>query len=792
MVTGYGNLPAWAADDPCALFEAADRYERSNGRLFVEIEVALPNELSEAQQRALVQVMAAAVTAPGLPFTYSIHAGRPKSPGEPANPHAHILISERVTDGIPRSAERWFRRANRKNPGSGGAAKDRGMKEVSWVKDTRNLIEGLINEHLEQARVAERVTADSHATRIEKALAAGDIETAEFLRQRPPGMHLGPTVAALERDRFRQKEGEGRTLSRAGEPTDRGDYQRAIAADSERLVVELAANTAALDGARAELQQAEQWVEAAWSAGLADDEVLRIYETSELAEAGAGWASVESAAAAQVERKAAAETAAGEFPIPIDVEALCRSARDRGVDPVSVLEEATASFAAARTALLPDGEVRRIHAAAEFSEPGTGWTAVKASSSSRQAQKEAAEAGAATFGLDIEGVYAGAQAGGADPVEALAEKVAEEERLSSELDDREERLVKSAGSNELLVEAFRELCAPDASFGDGSSLPERWQIITQAEKCQEEDRAEEAEWSAALDGLEAMLKETSRGAQYLAAAQQEVLGEGKEPATLEERDLVVITAWWRVEQELDGREQALAARCCEDGSIEVGGAWLYAIKVTELEAGQQQHDGPSPGCREQALAWAWQQMDRLDALRQEEALDLFFEKLVELEPARGSADIAEEEQRAAAARRQDRVAARSELVFVEEKRAALDPQGREVGPWKPAHVAAAVDYAHARVEALDEEIERRRTIIEQTPGAGYARLLAAGFGEASRQQKMEELTVMETDLAEDFDRREERIRTDVEGEEFLRRGRLLVLKADREAATLAERGRVIG
>ena len=367
-----------------------------------------------------------------------------------------------------------------------------------------------------------------------------------------------------------------------------------------------------------------------------------------------------------------------------------------------------------------------------------------------------------------------------------------EQRLGRELDSREEALVSSAGSNELLVAAFSELCAGDPSFGDGSSLLERSQVIALAERRLEDDRAEDAERSAALDDLEAMLKETSSGAQYLAAPQQEVLGEGKEPATLHERDSVVMTAWRRVEQELDGREQALAARRCEDGPVEVSGAWLYAIKLTELEAGQQENDGPSPGCREQALAWAAQQMDRLDALRQEEALDLFFGKLFELEPARGPADIAEE-QRAAAARRQVRVDALSEdeLVFVEEKRDALDPQGLEVGPWKPAHVDAAVDYAHARVEALDEEIERRRTIIEQTPGDGYARLLAAGFGEASRQQKMEALTVMETDLAEDFDRREERIRTDVEGEEFLRRGRLLVLEADREAATLAERSRVI-
>ena len=1064
---GSGNMPAWAFTDPRRLFAAADLYERANGRLFVHVWVALPNELNAPQRHQLVLAIAAALTEAGLPYVYAIHAGDQKSEGEPANPHAHFVLSERVNDGIARDERQWFRRANRRNPAAGGAAKDRSLKELTWVEDTRKRVEELTNEHLDRAGYEERVTADSHAKRIAVADAEGDQETAEYLRLHPPGIHMGPAAAAMERNRYRGKQGEEPELARTGEPTERGNVARAKAAEKERTRGELERVSKDLHRAREEERCARGSVALARSVWLSDAEILGVYEESESIEAGTGWVAIAAAAELLAGRKDQAEAAAESFWI--DVEAVVRgvhargenavtaveqatgifqearlalmtnevivriqaeaessdsgsgwgavaevarprlawkarteaAAREAGIgdidevytaarsreedplpaleaataerehqarivsearaalltdaaiarireeaeasepgsgwaaveaatavqaarkeqaeagavaagvfeieavyagawkwreDPVAALEEATAIFAEARAALLPDVEVWRIHDAAESAEQGTSWAAVKAASASRQAQKEGAEAGATTFGLDIEGVYAGAQAGGADPVVALEEKVAEEERLASErraaveqregsvtatkqgrawllaaqqealggsggqltleqrekivetvhqrldealrdsesalrsipqalqylpevvggaerlstlaeresmvmtaeqrlgeeLDDREERLVKSAGSDELLVEVFSELCALDASFGDGSSLPERWRIITRAEQWHEEDRAEDAERSVALDDLEAMLKETS-SAQYLAAAQQEVLGEGKEPATLDERESVVSTAWRRVEQELDGREQALAARRCEDGSVEVGGAWLYAIKLTELEAGQQRNDGPSPGCREQALAWAGQQMDRLDALRQEEALDLFFEKLVELEPAHGPADIAEEEQRAAAARRQDRVDALSEdeLVFVEEKRAALDPQGREVGPWKPAHIDAAVDYAHARVEALDEEIESLRTIIEETPGDGYARLLAAGFGEASRQQKLEALTVMETDLAEDFDRREERIRTDVEGEEFLRRGRLLVLDADREAATVAERGRVI-
>ena len=939
VVSGHGNLPAWAGGDPRALFAAADLHERANARLFLEIEVALPNELDESQQHELVRAIAGAVTAPGLPFTYAIHAGRPKSAGEPANPHAHILISERVNDGVPRDAEQWFRRANRKRPELGGAAKHRDLKERSWVDDTRKLIAGLMNEHLEQARSPARVTSDSHATRIAQAVASGDVETAEYLRRHPPGIHLGPTLAALERDRFRQGKGEEPELSRAGEPTGRGDRHRAAAAEAERIREGMGLVTTASGRAREELQRAAEAVDAARSAGLSDgaivgiyeesesaesgsgwgaveevavetarsaklgdDEVLRIYERSESAGAGAGWASMETAVVAEAERKAAAEAMAGEFPI--DVDALYRSARGRGANPVSVLEEATAAFAAARTALLPDAEVWRLHAASEISEQGSGWTAVKAAASSRQAQKETAEAGAATFGVDIQGVYAGAQAGGADPVVALEEKVAEEERLASErraaveqregsvratqqgrtwlltaqrealgnvggqltlerrekvvetvyqrvdealrdreavlraipeasqylpalaggagrlstlaeresmvmtaeqglkeeLDRREEGLVKRTGGSELLVDAFGELCGADLSF-EGSSLSERLQIITLAERWFEEDRVEEeAARSAALDYEEANLRSVSSGAQHLAAAQREGLVEGQDPAGLDARETVFRIARRRVEEEHDGRAAALSARRCAGGSDDVDGAGLYASKLAALEAGGEQSGGsPDPVLRERALVWAEQQMDRLDGLGAEEGLDLFFGKLAALGSSRSPKDVeqslddAEEQLRRAAERRRDRVNALSEdeRGFYAKRLDAVEPSWRETGTAQSANIDEAIDYARTELAALDRDIERRRVDLHGTPGDGYARLLRAGFESESRQRKVEALTSVETYLHEAFGQQEEKIRTHACGEDILQRARLEVLGAARQPATLTARGAVI-
>ena len=45
------HIPEWAKDDPRSYWEAADEYERANGRLYREVQFALPKELSESQRR---------------------------------------------------------------------------------------------------------------------------------------------------------------------------------------------------------------------------------------------------------------------------------------------------------------------------------------------------------------------------------------------------------------------------------------------------------------------------------------------------------------------------------------------------------------------------------------------------------------------------------------------------------------------------------------------------------------------------------------------------------------------
>ena len=183
-----GNMPAWAEDDPRAYWEAADEHERSNGRLFQQVEVALPVELDERQRLALARSFAERLTKDErLPYTLAIHRGG--EAGE--NPHMHLAISERANDGLERSAEQWFKRANGKQPERGGAKKSRTMMDKNWIAETREVWEREANRALERAGQEDRVDHRTLAAQRDEALQRGDLERAAEL-SREPSVHRGP------------------------------------------------------------------------------------------------------------------------------------------------------------------------------------------------------------------------------------------------------------------------------------------------------------------------------------------------------------------------------------------------------------------------------------------------------------------------------------------------------------------------------------------------------------------------------------------------------------------------
>lgn len=912
-----GNMPAFAASDPRLYWIAADEYERSNGRLFRSLTGALPNALDVEARLVLARYFAAEVTGGELPYTLALHAGDVDRGGAPDNPHFHLVFSERVNDGVLRSAEAWFRRAAAKGKDSalGGARKSTRTKPREWLVATRHGWADKLNQALERAGIADRVTAESHETLVARAAVAGDVREMERLLLNPPAPHIGPSAKHRWEDRDLEEQ-----------PDRYAQYEEAV--------------------------------ERAWSIWWA--------HTKQIAEAEVGWAQVDALDVRIAELEAeqrAEEAAAAEREEREQQETERREAEERrradleerevAVDAVSQghvwrMEEQQEVLASAdRPPTLDEREgivervERRIGEDLDRRKGEIGATALGATL--LQEMSGVGDAGAALrnlaareraveeveqrVGKDLEdreeelrSIAPGEQylaeakhalLGGAERPATFAEResivTTAEQRLGEELDDREVRLVKSVGSSELLVDAFSELCMTDGSFGDGSSLPERWRIITLAEQWHEDDRADDAERAAALDDLEAMLKGTSSGVQHLAAAQKDVLGGwGKELAPLAQREATVRMAVQAVEQELDRREAAVCKKAggetllgelrsqrVGDGSslltlvereklidtaerqlreqrrtklfqhrdgkslycgkldelelswrqtgralnkhidaaldhaegtlaararqaaeereqrldaglaalrerwcrgVSVSGEWFYTRKLEELERGQRQS---SPERREQVLGWAERQMDRLDSLRAEGALDLFFHKLAELGAAQRPEDIersldhAEEQLRQAAERRQARIGALSEdeRVFYNEKLDALEPSWRETRTAQPANMDAALDYAGTQLDTLDQDIECRRVDIHGTPGDGYARLLRAGFESESRQRKVQALTSVETYLNEDFDRQEEKIRAG--GEDFLRRARVEVLGDARQPETLSDRSAVI-
>ena len=153
-----GNLPSFAQNNPELFWQSADKFERANARICTEIEFALPRELTLEQQTELVQSFIKKTIdneQRKLPFSFAIHNDKANN-----NPHCHLVFSVRQLDGIERSAEQFFKRANSKNAELGGAKKDRDVIQKDFLKNVRKTWSEQANFALEKyghsARIDER------------------------------------------------------------------------------------------------------------------------------------------------------------------------------------------------------------------------------------------------------------------------------------------------------------------------------------------------------------------------------------------------------------------------------------------------------------------------------------------------------------------------------------------------------------------------------------------------------------------------------------------------------------
>lgn len=220
------NLPAWAQGQSAAFWRAADQFERANGAIYREIEVALPRELTPEQRRDLVHDFITQQIGHQHPCTWAIH--NPKAALEGGEqPHAHIMYSERTLDGIERSPEPFFKRYNAKHPEKGGCRKDSAGTE-DRLQATRALWADVQNTHLAR---------HGHSARVDyRTLAEQGID-------RIPEQHLGPAAIGYEQrtgnPSFLRRQHEAEASARLEAAKRQGVALRQVQRNMQRLSAEI-------------------------------------------------------------------------------------------------------------------------------------------------------------------------------------------------------------------------------------------------------------------------------------------------------------------------------------------------------------------------------------------------------------------------------------------------------------------------------------------------------------------------------------------------------------------------
>ena len=231
-----GNMPEWAKDDHHLFWKSSDEFERANGRVYHEIEVALPNELGLEQQKKLVGGYVKEHMKETHPYTFAIHSADATLEPDKKQPHAHIMFSERKRDGIDRGPDTYFKRWNRKDPERGGAEKDNrfaGNRGKENIKKVRESWADHQNRALEKNGHKTRVDHRTLEAQKKEAIEKGETEKAKKL-DRPPEKHLGPKVSRRTIRKVREHRGKAKTPEEQGrlireyflkhEPTERAIY----------------------------------------------------------------------------------------------------------------------------------------------------------------------------------------------------------------------------------------------------------------------------------------------------------------------------------------------------------------------------------------------------------------------------------------------------------------------------------------------------------------------------------------------------------------------------------------
>lgn len=193
------DAPDWT-HDRAKLWNHVEAFERrSDAQLARSFDIALPHELTVEQSRYAIQDWVRDnFMRKGLIADVAIHA--PGVEGDVRNVHAHVLVVMRKLDGTEFAVRK---------------------ERAATVEERKDELEAL--------RASWERIGNRH---LERHGFEPSLDRRSLLDQgahREPSIHLGKDAMALERD---------------GMPTDRGDINRAISAENERRVIDLAAERA--------------------------------------------------------------------------------------------------------------------------------------------------------------------------------------------------------------------------------------------------------------------------------------------------------------------------------------------------------------------------------------------------------------------------------------------------------------------------------------------------------------------------------------------------------------------
>lgn len=154
-----GNMNFTDGTSAVKFWEYADTYERANGVAYRELELNIPNEFTHEQARALIATFVEKELGTAYPYSYAIHEAHNKE--NEKNLHCHLMFSERENDGIYRDLNKFFKRANSKNPHLGGTKKNRDWQKKERLLELRKSWEEETNKFLEKNGFEARVDSRS-------------------------------------------------------------------------------------------------------------------------------------------------------------------------------------------------------------------------------------------------------------------------------------------------------------------------------------------------------------------------------------------------------------------------------------------------------------------------------------------------------------------------------------------------------------------------------------------------------------------------------------------------------